>query len=482
MRPGAGFGVAVAALFAGGSGASFPAPGQGARPDPSCHTLILSVSEDAFQGDARFDVLVDDRLMAKGLAATGRFSAGDWRKLELPYCGASWPRQVTVRYANDMSSPAGDRNLYVQEIRVDDRDYDPQPTRRIPLVDDGHGGLAAALFQNGSLTIDTSARQSRQIAMLGVNLTGAEETPEHMKAWGGTEMFPSHAEMDYFIKAGMNVIRLPLYWERLQHKPYGPLDPARLAKTDDVVRYANAHGVRVVIDIHNYATAFGAMVGSPALPSSAFADLWARLAGHFADQPNVLFGLMNEPHDISAAQWLASANAAIAAIRASESRPHLILVSGVDWDAALAWTVGDSEKTIGSGVIDPGHDFSFEVHEYFNAWSPGAFMHAPSVNVGVEQIRPITQWAQRSGAKLFLGEVGINSDTVSLEALRRMLAYMRAHSDIWLGATYWDAGAQSSFVFSIQPTNGVERPQMAVLRSFIPTADTPDPSTDQRRR
>ncbi|MES2029805.1 MAG: cellulase family glycosylhydrolase [Pseudomonadota bacterium] len=61
-------------------------------------------------------------------------------------------------------------------------------------------------------------------------------------------------------------------------------------------------------------------VGSAALADSAFADIWGRLAGHHASNSNVLFGLMNEPHDISPGQWTSSANAAVAAIRAYYQR------------------------------------------------------------------------------------------------------------------------------------------------------------------
>ncbi len=40
------------------------------------------------------------------------------------------------------------------------------------------------------------------------------------------------------------------------------------------------------------------LIGSDNVPISAFADLWKRLSLQFANDKAVIFGLMNEPHEI----------------------------------------------------------------------------------------------------------------------------------------------------------------------------------------
>src|SRR4051795_2298237 len=64
----------------------------------------------------------------------------------------------------------------------------------------------------------------------GVNRAGAEYG-EDWCGWTGQTYYewPSvtirTAELNYYAAKGMNVVRLPISWERLQHTLYGPLDP-----------------------------------------------------------------------------------------------------------------------------------------------------------------------------------------------------------------------------------------------------------------
>ena len=77
------------------------------------------------------------------------------------------------------------------------------------------------------------------------------------------------------------------------------------------------------------------------------------LAFHFKANPDVMFGLMNEPHERSASAWIGSANAAIAAIRAAGAVSQEILVPGSYWDSAWTWTSTDNAAVVGAGVQNP---------------------------------------------------------------------------------------------------------------------------------
>ena len=151
--------------------------------------------------------------------------------------------------------------------------------------------------------------------LLGVNLAGAEFGSNVPGTFGTDYTYPTHAEIDYYASKGMSVIRLPFLWERVQHTKNGALDAVELGRLDDVVNYTTGKGLKIEIEPHNYGYGFGALIGSAQTPNSAFADVWGKLALHFKSNPDVIFGLMNEPHDQSASAWLGSANAAIAAIR-----------------------------------------------------------------------------------------------------------------------------------------------------------------------
>ena len=308
--------------------------------------------------------------------------------------------------------------------------------------------------------------------LLGVNLAGADFGSVG-QAFGTGYTYPTHAEIDYEAASGMNVIRLPFLWERLQPTLNGPLDPAELARIDDVVTYATAKGLKVDLDVHDYGKYRGQLIGSDAVSTAAFADLWSRIAGHFASNGGVLFGLMNEPQQSSAGDWLADANAAIASIRAAGAGQE-ILVPGIGWDGAWTWTTGQNASVIGAGVRDPLDNYVFEVQQYLDADGSGTHAGVVSGTVGSERLAAVTSWAESTGHRLFLGEFGTANDATSLAALDDMLSSMSRHADVWQGGTYWAAGPWwGDFMYSAEPKDGVDAAQMKVLERYEHRAPTP---------
>jgi hypothetical protein len=168
---------------------------------------------------------------------------------------------------------------------------------------------------------------------------------------------------------------------------------------------------------------------------------------------------------------LVSVNDAIAAIRQSGANQE-ILVPGSYWDGAWTWTTTDNAAVIGTGVQDPLHNYAFEVHQYLDADGSGTHPGAVSTTIGVERVTAITQWAETTGTHLFLGEVGVSTDQTSLTALKLMLDYIGQHTDVWQGATYWAGGPwwPPNYMFSIEPQDGVDQPQMAILVNHLSSA------------
>jgi endoglucanase len=319
--------------------------------------------------------------------------------------------------------------------------------------------------------------------LLGVNLAGAEFGSNVPGVFGTDYTYPTHAEIDYYAAKGMGVIRLPFLWERVQRSEFAALDATELSRLDDVVNYTTGKGLKIEIEPHNYGYGFGALIGTAQTPNSAFADLWGKLAGHFQSNSGVIFGLMNEPHDQSASAWLGSANAAIAAIRGAGAVSQEILVPGSYWDGAWTWVSSDNDTVIGAGVQDPAHNFAFEVHQYLDADGSGTHPGVVSATIGVERLTAITQWAEATGNRLFLGEVGVTTDQTSLTAFDGMLTYMQQHTGVWQGVTYWAGGPWwGNYMFSIESQNGVDKPQMGILVQHLsaPSGDyngTPGPDT-----
>jgi Ca2+-binding RTX toxin-like protein len=307
--------------------------------------------------------------------------------------------------------------------------------------------------------------------------------------YGQTYVYPGNSYLDYYASRGMDLVRIPFDWERVQPVKDGPLSTTELGRLDAIVDHAKTVGLKVVLDPHNFGYGFGAMIGG-GTSNASFADFWGKMAAHFKDDSNVIFGMMNEPHDQTATQWIQSANAAMAAIR-NAGATQLVLVPGTYWDGAYSWVNGaydrpnsdDNDTVVGQGVIDPLNNYAFEVHSYFDAKNSGT---GPIVSEdkGINNLLDITNWAEQTGHKLFLGEFGVEPTNLGLRALDDMLAYMDEHP-VWMGAAYWAGGPWiGDYRFSIEPNtwdangNPIDRAQMPVLQryDFDPTTNPPHPT------
>jgi len=309
------------------------------------------------------------------------------------------------------------------------------------------------------------------LQLLGVNLSGAEDGNPVTGVMNYDYVYPTTAEIDYFSSLGLNTIRIPVAWQRLQPTENGPLSTVQLSQLETLVAYAATKGVTVDIDLHNYGAGYGFDVGTAQTPDSAFANFWSQMAQTFKNAPNVMFGLMNEPNAQTPAAWAVAAQDAVNAIRATGATQE-ILVSGSDWDTASSWVSSGNAATVGE-ITDPDNNLVFEVHQYFNTGSTGTSTQVLSPGIGPQSLTAVTQWAEENGKKLFLGEFGAGDDPASLTAESNTLNYLNANANVWEGATYWAGGPWlGNYMFSADPQNGVEAPQTAVLAAAAATAQS----------
>lgn len=297
---------------------------------------------------------------------------------------------------------------------------------------------------------------------LGVSLAGGEfgKAPGE---FGREYTYPVEAEFAYLGAKGLRLARLPILWERVQKGLGGPLDETEMARLDALFGYARAHGVRVLLDLHNYGRYAGQAIGSEAVPVAAFADLWRRMAERYREETALFgYGLMNEPQ-LELAPWTAAAQAAVDAIRAVDTA-HAITACGVGWSGAHSWPQANG----GFLLHDPAGKLLYEAHQYFDVDHSGTYRldydrSGVSAEVGVERLRPFAAWLKEHGVHGFIGEFGVPGDDPRwLVVLDRFLAAMRESG---LGGTYWAAGPWwGDYPLSVEPRDGTDRPQMAVLQ------------------
>ena len=130
------------------------------------------------------------------------------------------------------------------------------------------------------------------------------------------------------------------------------------------------------------------------------------------------------------------------------------------------------------GIVDPGNNYVFEVHQYLDANGSGSDDGVVSADIGWQRLTDFTAWARANHVRGFLGEYGAPGNTIGGSglggpALTNMLSYIRTNADVWLGWTYWGGGPWwgPTPTFPIEPSNisnPTDQPTMTAIRTFIP--------------
>jgi len=309
------------------------------------------------------------------------------------------------------------------------------------------------------------------LCLRGVNVAGGEFGEKYLPGvYGRSHQFPSERTFSALAERNINTVRLPFRWERIQQALYGELDDKEFQYLDDAVREATDAGLIVVLDPHNYGGYHDGKIGTPAVPIDALADMWRRLAPHYADREDVVFLLNNEPEGLTAATWLKAANAAIDAIRRTGA-DNLIMVPGTIWTGASHWFAdqqGGSNAQVMAKVEDPLNYFVFDFHQYLDRNFSGKDTTCPRTGDALEALEKVTGWLVEHDFQGFLGEFGGSASPDCLEGLEQVVDFIDSRGDAWIGWTAWAAGEWwTNYPLSLQPEDGRDTPQMtALLPSF----------------
>ncbi|KAK0648961.1 glycoside hydrolase superfamily [Cercophora newfieldiana] len=253
------------------------------------------------------------------------------------------------------------------------------------------------------------------------------------------------AQMQHFTKDNtMNIFRLPVSWQFLVNNTLGgPLNTANLASYDRLVQSCLSTGASCILDIHNYARWNGGIIGqSPSGPTDAdFISLWTQLATKYAKSPNLLFELMNEPHDLSLAVWSTTLQKAITAIRtAGATQP--ILLPGTNFSSAaqlLPSGSGDAllKLTNPDGSTD---NLLVALHKFLDEDNSGT--HSECVTNNTIAFGEVATFLRNAGRKAIVTETGAApGNPLCVVYFCEQNAFINSNPDVFLGLVSWGAGS-----------------------------------------
>lgn len=313
----------------------------------------------------------------------------------------------------------------------------------------------------------------------GVNLAGAEFYHKKMDGAGRFNIdyhYPTTRELDYWASKGMRLIRLPFKWERLQREVGGPLSTDELEYIRYLLREADARGMKILLDMHNYGRrnymGRNRVIGDTLQPAH-FAGAWAAIARELRDEPAIYgYGLCNEPHDmLPDCPWVDIAQTAIDSIRAVDRRTAIV-VAGNTWSSAERWP--DINQGLES-LRDPSDNLIYEAHCYFDRDASGIYRkgydeEGAYPTIGIDRARPFVDWLKKYGKRGMFGEYGVPADDPRwLECLDLFLDYLARNG---VEGTYWAGGARwNKYILGVHPEQDytVDRPQVAIMAKYPTT-------------
>lgn len=256
--------------------------------------------------------------------------------------------------------------------------------------------------------------------------------------------------MKHFTDQGSKYFRIPFGWKYIQPQLFSDLNDTFFQQFDLLVQKALSNGAIVVIDVHNYARINGGIIGQGGPTNDAFADLWQRLASKYAQTANIIFGVMNEPHELDLTQWAVSVQAALKAIRDAGAKSQLVLLPGSDYSS-----INDFNATFSALGNITDYDGSntrliFDIHSYLDFDNSGT--NAECIHNNVDTLMNVKDILTQYSRQAFLSETGGGNVDSCVKLMSDQMAFVTSNSDQFLGWVAWAAGSFSTdYVLSLTP-------------------------------
>lgn len=193
--------------------------------------------------------------------------------------------------------------------------------------------------------------------------------------------------MSHFVNDNkFNTFRLPVAWQYLTSSPGATLNTANFEKYDKLVQACLNTGAYCIIDIHNYGRWNGQIIGQSYPTDAHFTSLWNQIASKYASKSKVIFGIMNEPHNIpSLTTWVTTVQAAVTQIRQAGATSQYILLPGNDWSNAATFVSSGSADALSKVTNLDGStsNLLFDVHKYLDSDNTGTHADCTTDNIAV---------------------------------------------------------------------------------------------------
>ena len=200
-------------------------------------------------------------------------------------------------------------------------------------------------------------------------------------------------------------------WQYLVNNDIGgTLDSTNFGKYDQLMQICLATDAYCAIDIHNFARVNAQIIGQGGPSNAQFADLWTQLSTKYKDNSKVVFGLMNEPHDVDIGIWANTVHAAVTAIRTAGATTQMILLPGNNFTSAGQFVSNGSGGAL-LNVTNPDGSTTgliMDVHKYLDVDNSGEHAECTTDNIS-DAFAIVAAFLRENGRQAMVSETGAGS-------------------------------------------------------------------------
>lgn len=188
------------------------------------------------------------------------------------------------------------------------------------------------------------------------------------------------------------------------------MDATNFENYDKLMQVCLDTGAYCMIDIHNFARWDEGIVGQGGPDDEDLVDVWRQLAEKYADNDKIMFGLMNEPHDLDIARWAETCQKVVTGIRKAGATSQIILLPGTNFASAETFVSTGSAKLL-AAISNPDGSkdgLVLDLHKYLDINNSGQHMECTTDNV--EGFKTIADWLRENERKAIISETGASLD------------------------------------------------------------------------
>jgi endoglucanase len=295
--------------------------------------------------------------------------------------------------------------------------------------------LAAALAYSQSKPID-AFEQNRKLGR-GVNILGYDPV------WRSKEQARFQEKHFRLLKeAGFNTVRINLHpFRHMKSTNSWALPDSWFGVLDWAMRQAQAQGLMVVLDLHEY----NPMAEDPAGNKEKFLSAWRQLSTRYKDKPDsVLFEVLNEPaRNLTPALWNDYLKEALAIIR--EKNPTRTIIVGPGF-----WNSIDHLHELELPASDTNLIVTVHYYKPMDFTHQGAAWADRKDKLGVEwrgteqelgtikdDFDKAAAWAKEHNRPILLGEFGAYDKAPMESRVRYINSVVRSAEERGWSWAYW---------------------------------------------